>query len=181
MAEPAQPLEVRLSLFGEKPVPAQLSVTMRPRWLRRARSVGVLLGSWALMPIVFFIPPHAEWLVVLFFGGIYLARREWTAEFVARSFAGVCPRCAAPLRLKAGTTLQLPHDIACRSCRRTASLEAGRVGDVEMAGGTTTVAADAAPPPDLDVEALQEYWRKRNSSSVWSPASSDWRGWERPR
>jgi hypothetical protein len=147
---------------------------------RRTRAVVVLAGSWLLMPVVFFIPPHAEWVIMLFFGGLYFARREWRSEYVVRGCEAACPHCGDGLMLKPGSTLSLPHELSCPGCRRTCTLAAGGP-EAALAGRTVTHGTGFAPPPDLDVEALEAYWRRRAATSVWSPASSAWRGgWDRP-
>lgn len=173
-------IDASLTLFGEAPCPARLELEPRPLWFRRARAAAVLLGSWALLPVVFFIPPHAEWVIVVFAAGLYLARREWLAEYTVAAFAGACPRCGETLRIRRGATFRFPYDVACHTCRRTSALVAAAVGEGgTLVGGTTLHGSDLPPPPDLDVDALREYWKKRSRSSVWSPASSDWSRWER--
>jgi hypothetical protein len=116
---------------------------------------------------------------MLFFGGLYFARREWRAEYVVRGCDAGCPRCGHTLELKSGSTLSLPHEVSCPGCRRTCTLSAG-APTPDMVGRTVTHGSGFAPPPDVDVAALEAYWRRRNATSVWSPASSDWRGgWDR--
>jgi hypothetical protein len=177
----AERIAARVALFGHPPSPATLVVEPRSAVTRRTRAITGLLGCWLLMPVVFFIPPHAEWVLLLFFGGIYICRKEWTAEYVLRQFEGNCPRCGTALRVKGGTTLRFPHGIPCPGCRHTCALEAGAADAPDAAGARVTRGTGFAPPPaDLDLEAQDAYWRRRASTSVWSPASSDWHGgWDR--
>jgi ribosomal protein S27AE len=173
--------DATLTLFGEPPAAASLVLRPRPPWLRRTRAAAVLLGSWALMPLVFFVPPHAEWVIAVFFAGFYFARREWIAEYSVVRFEGACPRCHAVLRIREHATFRFPYDVACGRCRRTSTLQAGAPEAGAFVGGTTTHGHDQPPPEDLDVDGLREYWKRRSRSSVWSPASSDWAGWDRHR
>jgi hypothetical protein len=173
-------LEARVELFGSAPAPAVLHGEPRSRLQRRSRALGALFGSWLLLPIVFFIPPHAEWVLLVFFGGLYVARREWRAEYVVRQCEAACPRCGSALKLKPGSTLSLPHEMACPGCRRTCTLAAGSASEA-ASGRTVTHGSGFAPPSDVDVAELEAYWRRRSATSVWSPASSAWRGgWDRP-
>jgi hypothetical protein len=55
-----QQIEARVALFGHPPTPATLAVEPRSAVTRRTRAVTGLLGCWLLMPVFFFIPPHAE-------------------------------------------------------------------------------------------------------------------------
>jgi hypothetical protein len=173
-AEAVRDLAVHLTLFGHPHTGVALRVEVHPVWRRRVRAVGTLLVCWGAMPILFFIPPHAEWLVAAFFGGLYLAHREWTTEYRVVSFAGACPRCGSDLELRPGSRLRLPDRLGCGACRRESLLEPGWAPAAEGSGRVTGYAASAEPPADVDAAALAEYWRARRRRSVWSPASSEY-------
>jgi hypothetical protein len=166
---------VRLALFGHPAVDARLVVVERPLFQRRIRAVAALLGCWGSMPILFFIPPHAEWVIGAFFAGIYLAHRHWTAQYTAIEFAGACPRCGAALDLKMNSTLRLPERLSCTECRRTSLLEEGPAADTaNMIRRVTSHHRQEEPPEGLDTEELEAYWKRRRQSSIWSPASSEY-------
>jgi hypothetical protein len=105
-----------LTLAGHEPRAGSIEVTYRPPRARMTRALLALLGFWALIPLVFFIPPHLPWVLAAFTAGVYFAWRNWAGEYVVRSFTGVCPRCGAQLSLAPGTRIRLPHAITCYQC-----------------------------------------------------------------
>lgn len=128
-ADPAQvdALDAELSIFGEDPRPAQLSVWIRSRaW--RLRGTLTRLGATAIAaPLAFLIPPHAPWGVGVLAGGLLLARRRWTEHLTVASFRGHCPRCGSDLTLAPGTRLLSPHAMPCESCHHEVLLHPGSV------------------------------------------------------
>jgi hypothetical protein len=116
----------RLSLRGHQPRPAVLEVVYRPPRVRATRALLSLLGLWALAPLVAIVPPHIPWAILAFLGGIYLAFRQWTGEYVVQRFEGACPRCETPLPLPPGSRIKLPHRMVCYNCHHEPLLEVGR-------------------------------------------------------
>jgi hypothetical protein len=116
----------RLSLRGHEPRPAILEVVYRPPRTRATRAVLSLVGLWLLAPLVALVPPHIPWALLAFLGGIYLAFRQWTGEYVVQRFEGACPRCATALPLPAGSRIRLPHRMVCYNCHHEPLLEVAR-------------------------------------------------------
>lgn len=106
----------RLQLAGHEPRPASLAVTYRTPKTRATRAILSLLGFWALVPVVFFIPPHAPWALAAFGAGIFFAHRQWNGEYVVHHFEGPCPRCDSPLSLPDQARISLPHAMVCYQC-----------------------------------------------------------------
>ncbi|HEX2094185.1 MAG TPA: hypothetical protein VHG28_17410 [Longimicrobiaceae bacterium] len=106
----------RLVLGGHASTPAHLDALVRPARTRAIRAVASLAVCWGLAPLVFFIPPHLPWVLTALAGGIYLAYRQWSGEYVVRSFEGSCPRCGNALALKPGERIRLPHTLTCYRC-----------------------------------------------------------------
>lgn len=118
----ASPPVAQLRLRGHEPAPARVDLVRRTRKTRLTKTLVVLLGSWVVAPILFFIPPHVPWVLGALVAGGYFAYRQWTGEFEVNSFAGACPRCGAELTIPPGTRIGLPHRINCYSCHHESSL-----------------------------------------------------------
>jgi predicted CXXCH cytochrome family protein len=155
-------LTARLALFGFASTPVQLSVEPRPRWERMLRAFLVLVAAAATAPILFLIPPHAEWLLLSVISGVYWSRKNWIAEFVLVGFAGVCPKCHGPITVKSGTTLRFPHGVVCYSCHEHPALELGEAPPVEP--------RKPGEQPTSEVRSPAEVRPLR----IWSPSSSEW-------
>ena len=116
----------RLALPGHGPVPAQVQMRPRPRKQRMVRAATLLVGFWALAPLLFFVPPHLPWALGAFAAGIYFALRSWRGEYVVDAFAGSCPRCGQPLAIAPGTLVRLPHTVVCYGCHHEPALQVAR-------------------------------------------------------
>lgn len=156
-----QSISARLSLFGFAPTPAELIVIPRTKAQRVTRAVLSVVAAIFAAPVVFMIPPHAEWVIGVVVTGIYWARKNWIAEFVVASCHGLCPRCLTAIVVKPRTTLRLPHAVTCYSCHEHPALEEG-----------------AAPPLDperrSEIESQVRPDNDRRPLRIWSPAGSDW-------
>jgi predicted CXXCH cytochrome family protein len=156
-----QQLPARLTLFGCVATPVALSVEPRPRWERMLRAVLSLVAAAAFAPILMFIPPHAEWIVLSVATGIYWFRKNWIAEFVVGSFEGVCPKCHTPVNVKSGTTLRFPHGVVCYKCHEHPELEPGEAPPLQPLQDAVVDHERAAPE---EIRPLR----------IWSPSSSEW-------
>ena len=156
-----QDLPARLTLFGCVPTPVALTVEPRARWERILRAFLSLAAAAITAPILFLIPPHAEWVLLSAAAGIYWFRKNWIAEYVVVSFAGICPKCHTPVEVKAGTTLRFPHGVVCYSCHEHPALEPGEAPPVEPLKET---------PNDTPRDGPEEIRPLR----IWSPSSSEW-------
>jgi hypothetical protein len=116
----------RLVLAGHAPTPAQVQVRPRPRKQRMVRALTLLVVFWALVPLVFLIPPHLPWALGAFAAGIYFALRSLRGEYVVDAFSGACPRCGEPLKVAPGTLVKLPYTVTCYSCHHEPALQVDR-------------------------------------------------------
>ena len=162
----AERLEAQIGSVAVYATAADLVAYQRTRSERLMRTLLTLVGSWLAVPVAFLIPPHLETAVLVFFIGLYFARRAWVGEWEVVSLSGVCPRCRKPLTLSRGSVLYLPHSLKCRACHGECWLELGvapvvddtmRQQAMERLQGGPRAALDGQPP------------------LTWSPAASDWR------
>ena len=115
---------VHLVLRAHPPVPARIGVVYQPLPWRVLKTVLSLTVFWGLAPWVWWFPPHYPWPVLSFCAGAWLAHRAWTGKYVVAWFAGECPRCSRPLRVRAGERIDLPHTLTCFACHFEPRLEA---------------------------------------------------------
>lgn len=122
--EPGTPgrATARLHLPGHGTAPAEITVIPQARGTRLTRALLSLIGSWLLIPLVFFIPPHFPWVLAAFGGGLYLAWRFWRGELYVASFEGSCPRCGTALELKEGARIRRTQTLECYGCHRQPEL-----------------------------------------------------------
>ncbi|NIP81813.1 MAG: hypothetical protein GWM90_22375 [Gemmatimonadetes bacterium] len=90
----------------------------QPRATRVARALIVLAVTLVVMPVVFFLPPHLLWPIVVLGAGAYLARKYWVGEYHVRHFQGACPRCGTELEMKAGQRVRNGQVLECYGCHR---------------------------------------------------------------
>src|SRR5215212_6825829 len=105
---------VHLVLRAHPPVPARIGVVYQPLPWRALKTVLALAVFWGIAP----------WPVLSICVGAWLAHRAWTGKYVVAWFAGECPRCSRPLRVKAGARIDLPHTLTCFACHFEPTLEA---------------------------------------------------------
>lgn len=117
----------RLRLSGHGAAPARAEVVYRPQSVRITRGVLSLLGFWALVPIVFFIPPHLPWALAAFTLGIYFGWTNWRGALVVRTLEADCPRCGNRLTVEPGTKIRMEHAVTCYECHHEPSFEMGGV------------------------------------------------------
>lgn len=117
----------RLRLSGHGATPARAEVVYRPQSVRFARGLSSLLGLWALVPIVFFIPPHLPWALAAFTLGIYFGWTNWRGGFVVQTLEAECPRCGNALTVEPGTKIRAEHAVTCYACHHEPWFEMGRV------------------------------------------------------
>jgi hypothetical protein len=112
-----------LTLRAHQPAPARVELAYKPVAGRLTKTIGWLILCWGSMPLLLWVPPHYPWVTIAFLGGAYLAYRSWTGRYAVHSFAGICPRCGAPLSLGTERTIDLPHTITCFTCHFEPKLE----------------------------------------------------------
>lgn len=134
----------RLELPGSGSRPAELEVIYQPRATRLIRAILILGVAAALIPVVFFIPPHFLWPVVVLVVAVYLARKYWVGEYYVSAFEGACPRCDTPIELKPGTRIRTRQTLECYGCHRKPELV------LESAEETARKEGFARPAPDVE-------------------------------
>lgn len=166
-------LEAHLEIFGFAPSAVQLEATPRGTMGRALRAALALVAGCSIGPLLLVLPPHLEPAVLTVLGGVFFARKYWRGRWIAVRFSGDCPRCAHPLRLRAGSLLAFPHGVSCRHCHDTPQLVLGAAQDA--AAGVITRAQGVLSPEQQ--RAADRAWLRRRrglSPSSWSPASTDW-------
>jgi hypothetical protein len=165
--EGAEQVPARIGGLGVYATAADLVAFMRTRPERAMRTLLTFAGTLAATPLGFLIPPHAEPAFVVFMIGLYFTRRAWVAEWEVVSMSGACPRCDAPIMLKQGTVLYIPHSLRCGACRSELWLDIGAAPEVAE---------------DLRRAAIAKVMQSAESAELggrppqtWSPAASDWR------
>ena len=119
---PVETRRARLTLPASGSASASVEVEHQPRRQRRVRAAGIAAAAVAFAPVVFFVPPHFLWPLVVLVTGGYFAYREWTGAYVVRSFEGACPRCGAPLSVEPGSRIRQRQRIECYGCHREPEL-----------------------------------------------------------
>lgn len=112
----------RLVLPASGAAPAVLEVEPQPRARRAARAAAIVVGTVALAPATFLVPPHFLWPLVVLAVGFFFARRHWIGEYVVRSFEGACPRCGEALTVDAGARVRARQPLECYGCHREPEL-----------------------------------------------------------
>lgn len=174
MERPDGAIEVtaRIGGLGVYATPARLIAWRRHRPERLIRT-GLTFGATLIgAPLGFLIPPHFEPAVAVFLFGLYFTRRAWVGEWQAAALDATCARCDAPLSVRRGTVLFLPHSFTCSACRAELWLELGEapaVAEADRCAAQQRARAASAPSEGLG----------GRPPLTWSPAASDWR--DRPR
>lgn len=119
----------RLNLPGAGTAPAEVEMVYQARATRMTRAVTTLVASWLILPVVFFIPPHIPWVLLVFAGGLFMAWRFWRGEFYVSRFEGACPKCGTALELKPGARIRQRQTLECYGCHRSPELIVDDPGD----------------------------------------------------
>jgi hypothetical protein len=121
VTEESEP-EARLVLPGAGSTRARVLVERQPVGRRAAGALLVLAVAIALMPVVFFVPPHFLWPLVSLGVGSFAAWRLWRGTYSVVSFEGRCPRCDTELDIPVGTRIRRRHTVDCYGCHRQPAL-----------------------------------------------------------
>jgi hypothetical protein len=112
-----------VTLRAHQPAPARVELVYQPATRRALRVLICLAVFWGALPFLIWLPPHYPWVAVSFATGLFLAHRQWVGRYRVRSFAGICPRCGAPLSMGLDHTISLPHTLTCFHCHFEPRLE----------------------------------------------------------
>lgn len=115
---------VKLRAYG--PAPARVELVERTRTRRIGLALLYLGLCWGAVPLLLWIPPHYPWVAGAIAAGVFLCHREWTGRYGVVAFAGICPRCSAPLSMGVDRLISLPHTLTCYHCHFEPTLEVVR-------------------------------------------------------
>jgi hypothetical protein len=112
-----------VTLRAYQPAPARAELVYRPVPERLLRVALCIALFWGALPFLVWTPPRYPWIAASITAGFFLARRQWIGRYRVRSFAGICPRCGAPLSMGVDHTISLPHTLTCFHCHFEPRLE----------------------------------------------------------
>ena len=115
--------EAFVTLRAHPTAPARVELVRRPLAARLSRALAALLCCWGVVPLIAWIPPHYPWVVLCLVGGAWLASRQWAGQYRVSYFAGLCPRCGAPVSMGIDRNISLPHTLTCFRCHFEPVLE----------------------------------------------------------
>jgi hypothetical protein len=122
-----QEVDARLVFASGEWGPGRARVIERsPAW--RRSSALVQLSLWLLIPVVFFIPPHIPWVLLLFFLGAYRAFNRFREHRTLVSLHGTCPKCGTEQDFPELGRMRHPHVVRCRNCQWDLRLDAPLAG-----------------------------------------------------
>jgi hypothetical protein len=86
-----------------------------PAW--RRSSALMQLGWWLLAPVVFWIPPHIPWVLLVLAIGAVRALNRFREFRTLVSLRGPCPKCGTEQEFSETGRMKQPHVVHCSSCR----------------------------------------------------------------
>lgn len=119
--DPAPIAQVTLRAYP--PAPARAELVHRGVPERLLRVALCLACFWGAIPVLVGLPSHSAAIAFSLVAGFFLARHQWTGRYQVRSFAGICPRCGAPLSMGMDHLIDLPHTLTCFHCHFEPVLE----------------------------------------------------------
>ena len=106
----------RLVFAGGERSEARARVIERsPSWRRSAALMQ--LGWWLLAPVVFWIPPHVPWVLLVLGIGAVRALNRFREHRTLVSLRGACPRCGTEQEFGETGRMKQPHTVHCAHCR----------------------------------------------------------------
>lgn len=97
-----------------------------PAWRRSSALAN--LSLWLLIPLVFFIPPHIPWVLLVFFLGGFRAFNRFREYRTLLSLRGTCPKCGTEQEFSELGRMKHPHVVRCAHCQWDLRLEAPLAG-----------------------------------------------------
>ena len=95
---------------------ARARVIERSAGWRRGSAL-MQLGLWLLAPVVFFIPPHFPWVLVVLVVGAMRAMNRFREHRTLVSLHGTCPKCGTEQDFRETGRMKRPHQVHCANCR----------------------------------------------------------------
>ncbi|HET7230508.1 MAG TPA: hypothetical protein VFJ16_10935 [Longimicrobium sp.] len=115
----------RLVFMGGASSEARARVIERSAAWRRSQAVKDLL-LLLLVPVVFFIPPHIPWVLLVIFLALFRAFNHNREYATLLSLHGTCPKCGAEQDFSELGRMGNPHKVTCASCKWDSYVEVSR-------------------------------------------------------
>ena len=125
-----QEVPARLVFAGGEWSQARARVIERTAAWRRSSAL-MQLGWWLLAPVVFWLPPHIPWVLLVLGIGGYRALNRYREYRTLVSLRGPCPKCGTEQEFGELGRMRQPHVVHCASCRWELRV------DVPLAGAAT--------------------------------------------
>jgi hypothetical protein len=106
----------RLMFAGGQWSEARARVIERSASWRRSSAL-MQLGWWLLAPVVFWIPPHIPWVLLVLAIGAVRALNRFREHRTLVSLRGPCPKCGTEQDFTETGRMKHPHTVHCASCR----------------------------------------------------------------
>lgn len=94
----------------------------------RRRSALMQLGWWLLAPVVFWLPPHVPWVLLVLAVGAMRAMNRFREYRTLVSLHGTCPRCGTEQDFGETGRMKQPHAVHCAGCRWELRADVARPG-----------------------------------------------------
>lgn len=117
-------VSARLGISGQTTEARARLLERTPRWWRT--SALKELAWWMLAPVVFFIPPHLPWVLLVLGLGAFRAFGRLREHRTLLWLHGPCPRCGTVQEFAELGRLRDPHMAQCASCRWSVRAEVAR-------------------------------------------------------
>lgn len=115
-SEQVPEVAARLVFAGGESSRARARVIERSAaWRRRAALMQ--LGWWLLVPLVFWIPPHLPWVLLVLAIGALRALNRLREHRTLVSLHGACPRCGTEQDFGETGRMKQPHTVRCAGCQ----------------------------------------------------------------
>jgi hypothetical protein len=106
----------RLVFAGGEWSQARARVIERTAAWRRSSAL-TQLAWWLLVPIVFWLPPHIPWVLLVLGIGAYRALNRYREFRTLVSLHGPCPKCGMEQEFHETGRMKQPHTVHCAHCR----------------------------------------------------------------
>ena len=106
----------RLVFAGGAWSEARARVIERTASWRRSSALAQL-GLWLLAPVVFWIPPHIPWVLLVLGVGAMRALNRFREHRTLVSLRGHCPKCGTEQEFRELGRMKNPHTVHCAHCR----------------------------------------------------------------
>jgi hypothetical protein len=106
----------RLVFAGGEWSEARARVIERSAAWRRSAAL-MQLGWWLLAPLVFWLPPHIPWVLLVLGIGAFRALNRFREYRTLVSLRGACPKCGTEQEFRELGRMKQPHAVHCAACR----------------------------------------------------------------